>query len=403
MLLGSGLGCAQTRHPCPVELIRNAEISGFPGVRGWWERPGDIENTLRTAVETTRKPPVTIAATTDNSAATAEPGDFNILCMSGGGPGGAFGAGLLCGWTQAGTRPKFQWVTGISTGALISPFAFLGPEYDHVLTRLCAGISTRDVLQRRPLVSLAFGAGSLADSAPLARLIEECVDDSVVAAVAREHATGRRLLIGTTHMDAGRLVVWDMGAIASSPRPDAPALFRKVMLASASIPVALPPQYFQVEIDGRHYDEMHVDGGVVAEMFLYGVGVDAPSIWEKANLGGRHPRLYVIRNGYLRSPARPIRPELLSIAERAVFGLLDGKATGDVFHIYTLARRDGLEFNLAYVPENFVIELKEPFDPLAMSRLFTLGHNLARDGYPWQKAPPGLDPPPTDRSLLVQQ
>jgi hypothetical protein len=193
-----------------------------------------------------------------------------------------------------------------------------------------------------------------------------------------------------------------MGAIASSPRPDAPALFRKVLLASASIPVALPAQYFQVEAHGQRYDEMHVDGGVVAEMFLYGVALDAPTLWHAAQLGGHQPRLYVIRNGYLRSPARPIRPELLSIAERAVYGLLDGKATGDVYHVHALAQRDGLEFNLAYVPEDFVIELKEPFDPIAMSRLFAYGHNQARSGYPWQKTPPGLDTPTAENPLLVQ-
>jgi hypothetical protein len=387
-------GCGRARNAVPVELVPEARLAGYPDVRGWWENPQPVENSLRNAIRQSVRG--------EEGASSENSGSYDVLCLSGGGAGGAFGAGLLCGWSEAGNRPEFFLVTGVSTGALIAPFAFLGREYDGVLRRFSSGLSTRDIMTKRPLVTLALGADSIASSAPLARLLEECVDDRVVAAVAREHARGRRLFIGTTHLDAGRLVVWDMGAIAASGRSDAPDLFRKVMLASASIPVAFPAQYFHVEANGQSYDEMHVDGGVMAEVFLYGVALDAQKLWQDADQpSGPRGRVYVVRNGYLRVPGQPTRPGLMSIGERAIHGFLGAKATGDVYHVHALASRDGMDFNLAYVPEDLVTEQKEAFDPNVMGQLFTFGQNLARNGFPWQKTPPGLDPSNAGSPLLT--
>jgi hypothetical protein len=376
-------GCGHARKGIPVDLMAKAEVVGFPGVRGWSDHAGPIQASLAESIRQAKHDAL--------AGATGETDTPSILSISGGGANGAFGAGLLCGWSEAGTRPRFRLVTGISTGALMAPFVFLGPDYDPVLKNFYTTITTKDVLRRRLIVQMLLGADSAADSAPLERLLERCISQKLLSEVAREHKAGRRLFIGTTHLDAARLVVWDMGAIAASGRPDALALFRKVMLASASIPVAFPPQYFQVEADGEVYDEMHVDGGVMTEMFLYGVAIDIEAL--KRDFGSdvfTGWRLYVIRNGQTLRPARSVEPNLLAIAERALPSFLDSKALGDMYRLHLLASRDGMRFHCAFIPEDYMIAPKELFDRKEMNRLFELGYNQAQAGYPWLTAPPGL-------------
>ncbi|HKX13301.1 MAG TPA: patatin-like phospholipase family protein, partial [bacterium] len=192
----------------------------------------------------------------------------NFLAVSGGGDNGAFGAGLLNGWTAAGTRPEFKAVTGISTGALIAPFAFLGPKYDHVLTTVYTTISKDDIFKKRGLIR-GFFSDAMADSAPMGQLIERYVDRGLLDAIAAEYAKGRLLLVGTTDLDALEPVIWNMTALAASKHPRALDLFRRIMLASASIPGAFPPVMLDVEVDGVRHQEMHVDGGTIAQVFLY--------------------------------------------------------------------------------------------------------------------------------------
>jgi len=248
ILLGVA-GCSLHRNPVPLSRMTDAGIAGMPDIRSW-----DIDY----------QPSFTPQS--------LHCSDCSFLAISGGGANGAFGAGVLCGWTQAGTRPKFKLVTGISTGALIAPFAFAGPEYDNKLKHLSTTVATKDVLDVQGILGLFPWpwTESFADAAPSERLIEQYVDRHLLQVVAREHAAGRRLYIGTTNLDAERFVAWDMGAIAAGGHPDALTIFRKVMLASGSIPGAFPPVYFDVEIDGRTYDEMHVDGGAITEVFGYG-------------------------------------------------------------------------------------------------------------------------------------
>ena len=191
-----------------------------------------------------------------------------FLALSGGGDEGAFGAGVLCGWTAHGDRPQFKLVTGISTGALIAPFAFLGSSYDDTLRYLYTGITSKDIFRMKSLLTVLW-RDAIADTKPLAKKLDQYVDEAMLAAVAAEHKKGRRLIIGTTQLDAQRLVLWNMGAIASSGDPEAIKLFRKILLTSASIPGAFPPQYIRVEAGGKRYEEMHVDGGTTAEVVLY--------------------------------------------------------------------------------------------------------------------------------------
>ena len=194
--------------------------------------------------------------------------DVNILALSGGAEDGAYGAGFLNGWTKRGDRPQFMMVTGISTGALIAPFAFLGPQYDHVIKRFYTQSSTKNILSFT-IVGALFGGSAIADTAPLRSILRKEIDDKFVAAIAKEGAKGRVLLIGTTDLDAQRPVVWNITKIAMSGRKDAKKLIRKIMLASASIPGAFPPVLIDVTIDGKRYQEVHVDGSVTRQIFIY--------------------------------------------------------------------------------------------------------------------------------------
>jgi hypothetical protein len=213
----------------------------------------------------------------------------------------------------------------------------------------------------------------------------------VLAAVALAHRQGRRLFIGTTNMEAGKLVIWDMGAVATSGKPGALKLFRQVMLASASIPVAFPPVYFSVVADGKPYEEMHVDGGTATQVFFYGFTLDLHAAMQEAGIQRRTPaRLYVIRNGKLTVPWQLMLPRILPIAERSLHGLLGAQVVGDLYRIYTITQRDGIEFNLAHIAEDYDIDAKESFDREAMNRLYQLGYEWARGGYPWQHLPPGM-------------
>ncbi len=194
--------------------------------------------------------------------------EANLLSVSGGGADGAYGAGLITGWTRSGTRPEFKLVTGISTGALTAPFAFLGSAWDAKLTAVYTEIKPADIFQKRGLTA-AIWNDALSDSSPLWRLISRFADQEMLAAIAREYAKGRLLLIGTTDLDAGRPLFWNIGVIAASGQPQALELFRKILLASAAIPAFFPPVLFDVEVNGKHYQELHVDGGAIAQMFLY--------------------------------------------------------------------------------------------------------------------------------------
>jgi hypothetical protein len=318
---------------------------------------------------------------------------YSALALSGGGANGAFGAGFLCGWTQAGTRPKFKLVTGISTGALIAPSAFLGSEYDEELKKVYTTITTKNIFDARNMISLLW-AESFAETGPLEELIERHVDQAVIDAIATEHAHGRRLYIGTTNLDAQRFVVWNMGAIANSGHPDALELFRKVMLASASIPGAFPPVYFDVEAADKRYDEMHVDGGTTTGVFFHGFTLDLPAARKEA-FGDKAPKpggaIYIIRNGKIAPDPQQIRRHFTKIIKRALSTLTKSQGWGDLYRVYIVTKRDQVDFNYVGIPDDYVPAGKEMFDPKEMNRLFDLGFEMAKPGYKWHKVPPGLN------------
>jgi patatin-like phospholipase len=361
-----------------------AEVVAFPAVRAWGDEFSPVlqESLVQSVDQALRAHP--------KGWADAE-GYLNILAISGGGPNGAFGAGLLNGWSASGTRPTFKLVTGVSAGALIAPFAFLGPEHDNTLKMLCTELVRKDIITLRPVVSVLSGHRPIADITPLARLLAKLMDERFLSAVGRAHQQGRRLLVGTFNLDARRLVIWDMGAIASSGKPGALELFRNVILASASIPVAFRPVYMPVEADGAQYDEMHVDGGVTAQVLFHSPTLDIRAAMEQA--GMKEPprlRIYILRNSQFRAEYEPVEPKLLPIATRSLLSLTTADGFGDLYRIYAFSQRDGIDFNLIAIPSDYERRSKEQVDPEEMRRLFGVGLQEARSGIRWQKHPPGF-------------
>ncbi|HVJ71835.1 MAG TPA: patatin-like phospholipase family protein [Sphingomicrobium sp.] len=309
-----------------------------------------------------------------------------FLAISGGGDNGAYGAGFLNGWTANGARPEFKGVTGISTGALIAPFAFLGPKYDYVLKQVYTTTSQKDIFKKRGLVKALFGE-AMADTTPLAKVIESQVTREFLDEIAAEYAKGRLLLVGTTNMDSLEPVIWNMTAIAANKDPRAITLFRRLLLASASIPGAFPPVMIDQTIDGKQYQEMHVDGGTMAQVFLY-----PPSV-SVANAPARKRVLYVLRNARLDPDWSNTDRRTMTIAMRAIESLTMTQGVGDLYRIYSTTERDEIDFNLTYIPPTFQVARREQFDTQYMQALYAVGFEAAKAGYQWEKYPPGFAAP----------
>ena len=320
------------------------------------------------------------------------------LAISGGGANGAYGAGLLAGWTAAGTRPEFSMVTGISTGALTAPFAFLGPDYDDELKTLYTMTTTKDIAEEKGLIAGIF-SDAMTDTRPLRALIERYISTEVIAAIAAEHRRGRRLWIGTSNLDVGRAVVWNLGAIAASDYAEKARLIHDVLQASAAIPVAFPPVLIPVEAGSRTYDEMHVDGGVSQQVFVYPAEMDWPRILSRLKAVGR-PSVYVIRNAFLDADFNGVQRKVMPIAARSISSLIRTQGMGDLYLIYALCVRDGTDFKLAYIPSTFDEQAAEDFDPVYMGKLYENGYEAANNGYDWRTAPPGFSAAPTAASAV---
>lgn len=373
-------GCASTpdRNPVPKELYTQAKVPGVPRARFW----GD-------------EPPPFLKDVLAQSQADLEAGfpgvinrEHNYLAVSGGGARGAYGAGVLVGWSEAGTRPEFTIVSGVSTGALTAPFAFLGTDYDDELEEMYTRYSTKDLVKKLNKATVVW-RDSAVSSDPLRALIAQYIDKKMLRALAEEHRKGRRLWIATTNLDAGRPVLWNVGEIAASGSPQALELVRDVMLASASIPGAFPPVYTEVEVAGERYDEMHVDGGTTTQVNLYPIGIDWREITELLGVKGR-PTVYVIRNASLDPDYKPVKPRIVSIASSSISALIRTQGIGDMYRIYLGAQRDQVDYRLTFIPEEFKETPKEMFDPQYMKSLFELGRQRGGDGTAWQNAPPGM-------------
>lgn len=306
-------------------------------------------------------------------------GRFDLIALSGGGANGAFTAGVMAGWTARGDRPDFEVVTGVSTGALAAPFVFLGSEWDDELREAYTGGEAEGLLRSRGLKAL-FGSGVFS-GAPLRALVEAHVDEDLLAAVAVEHAKGRLLLVATTDLDAQRGVIWNMGAIAARGGPEAVALFRDVLVASASIPGVFPPVMIASQGAGARFEEMHVDGGVMNPF------VALPQImWRWTDPSGvlQGARIHVVVNGKDAPRFAVTRDAAPSVVGRALDTVLGGQLRQTLAANRAFAERTGVEFRVAAIPEDFDGGDALDFSQAAMTAIYDLGRGLALSGDVWK-------------------
>ncbi|MBL8792218.1 MAG: patatin-like phospholipase family protein, partial [Rhizobiales bacterium] len=355
------------RH-VPELLSDKVAISGYGQIRYWGDDGASIESaTIRTMLA-------------QQARSMERKASRDFLVLSGGGSNGAFGAGILYGWSEAGTRPSFTVVTGVSTGSLIAPFAFLGSAYDDDLKASYTEVTGDDIYRKKGIVSALTGDAA-ADNGPLRKMVERYVNDTMLDEIAREHAKGRRLLVGTTNLDAERPVVWDIGAIASSGQPGRKKLVQDIIVASAAIPGIFSPVRIQVVAGGQSYDETHVDGGTSNQAFLFPSNLSLRDI-DKAQGWKPKRNLYIIRNGKVTPEYKPIKSGLAAIVGRSVSTLIKTQGIGDLYRMYTTATREDIAFNAIWLPPTFDRKEPKPFDPGYMQALFDVGRQMGATGIP---------------------
>ncbi len=363
-----------------AELASNAVVHGMEGIRYWGdEKPDDF------LAEVRRRLPNMPRLAQGSERIKGRP-VVETLALSGGGGDGAFGAGILTGWTERGDRPEFEVVTGVSAGAIIAPFAFLGPRYDHALKEIWTKYQTSQLVTAQILPGI-FGGSSLTDTTLLENLIDSYADNQLLRAVAAEYRKGRLLFVLTTNLDAQRPVVWNLGEIAASGHPNSLELFRKAIMASAAIPGAFPPVPFPVEVDGKRYDELHVDGGTTREVFVQPVNVPLKTfdvLYDKPPIR----KLYIIKNGKIAPEQEVVKAKTLDIVSRSISTLIKNQNLGELYRIHRMAQDAGAEFNFIAVPVSFNVRSKQFFDPVYQSALFEEGRKMGASGIHWMKTPP---------------
>ncbi len=321
--------------------------------------------------------------------------EYNLLLLSGGGVYGAYPAGVLCGWTasgkppDAGGRPTFDVVTGVSTGALIAPMAFLGSEYDELMKSFFTTVRNDDIFKIRRSIRSYF-AESLADNSPLRKKIDSVITSELMAKIAAENAKGRRLYVGTTNLDTKRLVVWDIGAIAAKGTAESRALIVNVILASAAIPGFFPSERFNITIDGRPYEEMHVDGGVARALFFRPPYIPPEEPEHDADsLTGTN--LFAMVAGKAYPDPEGIKPRTIAIVGAAVSNLLYVSARNDLYRFYMYSMITGMDFFAALIPPDLkVTNSSTNFDSKETRKMFEEGYRLGARGAFTKK--PRVDP-----------
>jgi hypothetical protein len=358
--------CAsEARIPYTPQEQSTAVIPGIPNARLWADDPASIA-TARRAVA--------------SRFALKQP---TVLALSGGGANGAFGAGLLSGWSARGTRPQFTFVTGVSSGALIAPFAFLGASYDETLRSVFASGEMANLLQTDGLAGF-FGTG-IFKTAPLRDLIARHIDAELLRAIAQEYRAGRRLYVVTTNLDAQRTAIWDMGKIAASEDPGALDLFRNILTASASVPGLFSPVLIDVEAEGRRFAEMHVDGGVTTNILIVPEGVlssGTPLFAPDAR-----PKIYIVMNGKLAPEFEVVQPATLPIVSRSFETSVRANTRSTLLAAYQFAKSRSWEFNLASIDASYPTSQSMGFDTPYMQQLFEYGFQMGRTGQPWRSKP----------------
>jgi hypothetical protein len=308
-------------------------------------------------------------------------GEVDVLALSGGGANGAYGAGLLYGWTKTGARPSFEIVTGVSAGALIAPFAFLGSSTDENLRRAYTGEEAQHLLEVRGAYGL-FTPG-LYSRVPLERLVHGYVTDSVIATIAAEYRKGRRLLVATADLDTEQLVIWDMGAIAAHGGPAARELFVKVLVASASVPGVFPPTMIGVRADGRDFEEMHVDGQTEGAFFA--VPEDL-LMMKRLPTAPFRVHLYVIVNGQLDSAFAMTPRATVPILARAIETANKASIRAVATTTFEFCFRRGCTLKLSALPPG-AVDGPLDFSAAHLNALFDAGAAAIQNGTAWRDTP----------------
>ena len=367
-------GCAAlNRRPAPPPEYSDAHPPGFPP-------------TIRWVGEMTERESRDWAASHLAGIVRSAHGDpINILVLSGGGGAGAFGAGLLAGWSRLGTRPRFQIVTGVSVGALIAPFAFLGPQWDPQLSLAFDGTNVPPLLERRLFGWLgALFGWSVYRGEPLRALVDGYVTPALLRAVAARARSGRLLLVATTDLDTGNVIVWNMGAIASQGGRTALGLFRRVLVASASIPGVFPPVLIRVQASSRLFDEMNVDGSA-SSAFLLAPGI--ASILPEGITPLNGANVYLVINGHLRPQPISTRNHTTDILMRSVDTELASDSQVRVELAYSFAARQGVRLKVTAIPAGYRLHgLIGNLEPARMRALFAYGERCARENRVWTDA-----------------
>lgn len=380
------MGCSSPlrREAVPDTLLAQAEVAGLKNIRYCPEIEADLKAMTDEGI-------ASFYAEKAFYLAQGQKGPLptaNYLAISGGGDKGAFGAGLLVGWSTRGDRPEFKLVTGVSTGALIAPFAFLGSTYDEQLKKVYTGITPADILEERGITA-AIWSDAMADNRPLWKLLDKYIDQRMLNAIADQYKKGRLLLVATTNLDSQIPVIWNLTKIAASGKPGSLDLFRSLMIASAAIPGAFPPVLIDVIAAGHRYQEMHVDGGATTQVFLYPPALRIAKLLQDRN-ESRERKLFIIRNARLDHDWVQVERRTLPIIQKAIASLIQTQGIGDLYRLYLTAKQDRIDFNLAFIPKAFNAAHSEEFDRSYMESLFEFGYTLASKGNPWVKAPPGI-------------
>jgi predicted acylesterase/phospholipase RssA len=361
-------GCSSLpRAPYTASDAASARVLNVNELRRYTDEP---------AATFLKEPPVSLHA-----------GPVSYLALSGGGADGAYGAGVLNGWTTAGTRPKFTVVSGVSTGGLIAPFAFLGPAYDATLRDVYTSGIAESLLDTPSILNALFGSG-LFGNTRLRELVARYVDQNMLAEIAEEHAKGRDLLIVTTDLDTQRTAVWDMGRIAEIRTPQALSLFRDVMAASASIPVVFPPMMIDAEANGNHFQEMHVDGGVTAPVLTL---PEAFILRNGAFVRGARINIYILINNKVERDFQLVPNSTIDIAARASASVTKTQTRSVLYETFDFARRNNFGFNLTYIDKSFPSSGSSGFETNYMRSLYQYGYDKAKTGNFWVKVPPADD------------
>lgn len=376
-LLSTALtGCASMeRVPYTAEVAARAEIPGMSNVRFPGDAPASVFEQLRSEVVRAAK-------------ARHEP--VSYLAMSGGGGDGAYGAGFLKGLAETNRRPQFSIVSGVSTGALMAPFVFLGSSFDPMLHDLYTSGYAESLVKNVNVLNGLFG-NALVESDKLMQLIKRYVDDDMIKRVADEHRKGRRLLIATTNIDGQHTEIWNMGAIAANGSPRATKLFRQVLAASASVPGLFPPRLIDVTVGDQGFQEMHVDGGTLRQIYVAPDEVIYGNGSVSANGGGIRD-LYVLVNNKIDPTFDVVENATIPVGTRSLSTILKREGRNNVLSAYAYATRNKIGYHLAFIdPEVRDLPADDPkaeFSAAYMGHLYSLGEDKGKSARPWQPVPP---------------